>query len=120
MVGSDLRALVTAATGSGSLEGDDVLHGSGEHPVCGDLVEVDVRLDGAEILDMRWRARGCPATFAAAAAAAQVLPGSTVQGAAAALRGRLAELGDLAAHERHAEALLLRAVTAAASGGAGS
>ena len=114
MVGPQLRALVAGAPGSGSLVGDDVARGTGEHPVCGDVVELDLRFDGEEICELKWRAQGCPATYAVAAVAAQALPGTQLPEASTALRARLAALGDLAAHERHAEAMLLRALQAAA------
>lgn len=110
MVGPDLRALVAAAPGSGSLTGEDVAHGCSEHPVCGDVVELDIRLDGETIHELKWRAQGCPATYAVAAVAAQALPGASLCEAAGVLRQRLVALGDLAAHERHAEAMLLRAL----------
>jgi NifU-like protein involved in Fe-S cluster formation len=113
MVSPQLRALIAAASGAGALEGPAVGRGRGEHPVCGDAVEVDVRLQAGTIAELRWRAQGCPACFAVAAVAADVLPGAAPAAAADRLRAGLAERGDLAAVERHAEAMFLRALSAA-------
>jgi NifU-like protein involved in Fe-S cluster formation len=116
MVGERLRAVMLQADGAGELAGDGVRAGRAEHPVCGDRVELTVRASGRRIDDLRWRASGCPACMAVAATARGALVGRDAAEAAAALRRRLAELGDLAAHERHAEALLLRALAAALPG----
>jgi NifU-like protein involved in Fe-S cluster formation len=110
MVSPRLRALLLQNEGAGALAGAGVRTGQSEHPVCGDQVEVDVRVAGGVIEALRWRARGCPATQAVAAAAAGALLGCALDAAPQALRARLAELGDLAAHERHAEAMFLRAL----------
>ena len=64
-----LRALLLAAPGSGRLTGPEVLSGGATHPVCGDEVEVDLRVADERVRDYRWRASGCPATTATAAAA---------------------------------------------------
>lgn len=116
MVGPRLRELLTGAPGAGALTGPDVGRGRGEHPVCGDEVEVDVRLQQQRIVDLRWRVRGCPASFAVAAAAATAVIGGAPAAAPQALRERLRQLGDLAPYERHAEAVFLRALAAACAG----
>lgn len=118
MVGQQLRALIAEAPGSGALEGDDVGRGTAEHPVCGDRVEVDVRLATGTIAALRWRASGCPATWAVAGVAARTLGGVAPGDAGGALHRALALHGGLAVHERHAEAMFLRAL-AAAVGAAG-
>jgi nitrogen fixation NifU-like protein len=120
MVAPQLRALANAAAGQGALSGDAVGHGRAEHPVCGDEVEVDVRVQRGRIAELRWRARGCPATYAVAAVGALELDGAAVDGAAAALRRGLAARGDLAAAERHAEAMFVRALQAAIAQAPGS
>lgn len=120
MVAPQLRALATAAVGAGALTGESVGSGRGEHPVCGDEVEVDVRVGQGRIEDLRWRANGCPATFAVAAVAATVLVDTAIGDAPSRLREGLAARGDLGATERHAEAMFLRALQAAiARGGEG-
>lgn len=113
MVSPQLRQLSLAAVGVGELAGDAVRRGSAEHPVCGDHVELCVRVVEARIDDLRWRASGCPAAMAVAALAAKVLIGSPVAGAASVLHAAIDAHGGLAAHERHAEALIGRALAAA-------
>jgi NifU-like protein involved in Fe-S cluster formation len=72
-----------------------------------------VRLDGDRIAALAWSARACPASVAVAALAAKVLPGTAVPDAARTLAAGIAAHGGLARHERHAEAMLLRALAAA-------
>jgi len=117
MVGAALRDLLGASTRIGACTGVGVRTGNAGHPVCGDEVQLSVRLDAGRFVDVRWRATGCPASMAVAALAADVLVGVAVGAAADVLRQAIARHGGLAAAERHAEALVLRAV-AAASGGA--
>ena len=108
-----LRRVMSAAEGAGELTGDDVRRGKAEHPVCGDVVGIDVRLRDNVIEDLAWRARGCPACIAVAAAAPGALRGAAIADAPARLRERLTELGGLQPHERHAERLLLDALAGA-------
>lgn len=116
MVGDALRQVMLRATGMGELAGEGVAVGRASHPICGDEVELSVRVAAARLHDLRWRAAGCPATLAIAALAAETLVGSTVAGAPAALRAAIQSHGGLAAHERHAEGLFLRALAAAVGG----
>jgi NifU-like protein involved in Fe-S cluster formation len=120
MVGEALRAVLLAAEGAGLLEGGGVATGRADHPVCGDEVVLSVRLDGDRIAALRWQARACPAATAVAALAAKVLPGVQVVAAPATLRAAIGAHGGLAAHERHAEALLLRALAAAVAAHGGT
>ena len=120
MVGDALRRVMVAADGAGDLEGADVLAGAAEHPVCGDQVTVMLRLRAPGVIDeLRWQAQGCPACLAVAAAAPAALRGAPASEVAARLRARLAALGDLAAHERHAERLFVSAVSRALAGAGG-
>lgn len=118
MAGEALRRLAIEAPGAGALEGPDVRSGAASHPVCGDQLEVTVRLQAGRIEAMRWRASACPATLAVAAAAVDAVRGADAATLPAVVRARLAALGDLAPHERHAEQLLLRALRSAMGGGA--
>lgn len=113
MVSARLKQLLADAEFAGDLSGDDVRRGAADHPVCGDRVELSVRTAAGRIEAVRWRASGCPASMAVAALAARVLPGTEPARAAAALRSAIAAHGDLEAHERHAEALVARALAAA-------
>lgn len=110
MVSDALRARVIAATGAGGLQGPAVRTGSAEHPVCGDRLEVHVRLRDDRIAELGWLASACPATVAVAATAASALRDAAVADAPKVLRQSLAALGDLQPAERHAEALFLRAL----------
>lgn len=113
MVASRLREVMLEAALAGELEGDSVCQGSAEHPVCGDRVQLSVRFDGDIIADLRWLASGCPASMAVAALAARTLKGSAEPQWAESLRAAIDDHGGLAAHERHAEGLVLRALAAA-------
>ena len=95
--------------------GGTILTGSAEHPVCGDVVEVDVQLHGDAVRRLAWRAQGCPATMAVAAAAHGALVGQPLPRAADLLRQRLHALGGLGRAEQHALALFLDALHDAAS-----
>ncbi|MEZ5967315.1 MAG: iron-sulfur cluster assembly scaffold protein [Planctomycetota bacterium] len=105
MVNAALAELLRSAPGAGELSGVGVRVGRAEHPVCGDEVEVYLRLDGDVVTEFAWRARGCPACVAVAAAAHGVVAGATLADAAARVARRVAVLGGLAPHERHALAL---------------
>ena len=113
MVNARLREVLLRATGLGGLAAADARIGRAAHPVCGDEVELSVRLDGSTLAAVGWRAHACPATVAVATLAAEVLPGTSTDAAAEALRGALAAHGGLERHERHAEAIVLKALAAA-------
>lgn len=113
MVGPRWQALASRGEGVGELVGPDVVVGRAEHPVCGDVLELSLRVVAGVVTEARWRASGCPATVAVAALAAATLPGTALAAAAAALRQAVAGHGGLAATERHAEAMALRALAAA-------
>lgn len=115
MVAAALRTVMLAAEGRGALDGEGVHTGSAEHPVCGDLVQVDVRVQDGRLVGLAWRAQGCPASTAVCAAAT-ALKGERVDALPAALSARLHKLGGLAIHERHAERLFLDALRAALAG----
>ena len=114
MVADGLRAVLERGDGSGDLEGDGVAIGSAEHPVCGDHVQLGVRcdvVDGTRVVRaVRWRARGCPASMAVAALCAKVLSDVPVATVDEVVRSAIASHGGLARHERHAEAIALRAL----------
>jgi len=114
MVSDRLREVMLQAEGAGELLGDGVLRGAATHPVCGDEVQLTLRIADGCIHELRWQASGCPAAMAVAALAPRALIGSSLEQAGAKLHQALAVHGGLAAHERHAEGLLLRALAAAA------
>jgi len=114
MVSQRLRQVMLAAVGAGRLSGEGIARGCASHPICGDEVDLQLRFNGEQIAELAWQARGCPATMAVVALAGQVLPGQRLADAAQALGTALAAHGGLLAAERHAEALFLRALQAAA------
>ncbi len=113
MVSSSLRRAADEAVGAGRLEA--AATGHAEHPVCGDELSIDVSVADGRIEALAWRARGCPATLAVAGCLHDAWVGTLAEEAAAALAARLG--GGLAAHERHAEKLALRALDDALRGG---
>jgi NifU-like protein involved in Fe-S cluster formation len=113
MVSAPLKQVLLAAEGAGELEGADVQRGAAEHPVCGDRVELSLRTAAGRVVELRWRATGCPAAMAVAALAAKALAGTTAAAARSTLQAAIAAHGGLAPHERHAEALVARALAAA-------
>ena len=110
-----LRQVMLAADGCGELAGEGVRCGRAEHPICGDVVELQVRLQQGQVEDLAWRASGCVACMAVAAASWQALRGGAVRKASARLRDHLDGLGGLQPFERHAESLVLRAFEQAVS-----
>ena len=113
MVTPALRELLQCSDLVGECAGPDARTGSAEHGVCGDLVQLSVRCAAGQLLEVRWRAQGCPATLATAALAARTWTGAPIAGAEAALLTAIHAHGGLAMHERHAAALVLRALAAA-------
>ena len=110
---SSLRQVLVAGEGVGEFSGPGTGQGVADHPVCGDRVQLSVQRDGGTIRTVRWRAAGCPASMAVAALCAKVLVDVPVASAAETLRVAIAGHGGLEAHERHAEAMALRALAAA-------
>lgn len=113
MVGTGLRELLLRGEGVGVCDGPEARTGSAEHPVCGDVVQLSVRCRGDLVEQVRWRANGCPASMAVAALAAKVLVDVPRAEVPRLLREAIAAHGGLAAHERHAEAMVLKALAAA-------
>ncbi|MFO1030039.1 MAG: iron-sulfur cluster assembly scaffold protein [Planctomycetota bacterium] len=117
MVAESLRERARRGTGAGDCEGPDVVRGSAEHPVCGDRVELSLRVRDGVVQELRWRAAGCPAVFAVAALAAEALVAVPTARVADVLHEALAGHGGLASHERHAEAMVGRALRSALGNG---
>jgi len=87
--------------------------------ICGDLVRIDVRVEGATVADAGFAASGCGALTAAASACVQLVRGAPLLDAARlGSAGVAAELGGLSAGKLHAADLaadaLARALGAAA------
>jgi NifU-like protein involved in Fe-S cluster formation len=52
-----------------------------ENPVCGDILELTVKLDGNRIVDIRFRAKGCVPSMACGSAITEMAKGKTVEDA---------------------------------------
>lgn len=110
MVAEGLREVLERGVGVGELVGDDAASGFAEHAICGDQVQMSVRTAGAQLLEVRWRASGCPASMAIAALAAEVLREVPVADLDVVLRQAIAARGGLKRHEHHAEKMVLQAL----------
>ncbi len=113
-----LREVMLLGEGAGELGGTGVRTGAAEHPVCGDIIEVDCCLAEGRVLELAWRAQGCPATLAVAASASAALLGRRAQDAPGLLSQRIQQLGGLDLEELHAERLFLLALSRAVADGA--
>ncbi len=114
-----LRDVMLAGEGAGELHGPGVGTGEAEHPVCGDVVQVDCQVEEGRIQGLAWRAEGCPAVMAVAAAATAALRGRRANDAGGLLAGRLLTLGGLSAGEHHAERIFLLALSRAVAAAGG-
>lgn len=87
---------------SGTLEVFDISVKIG-NPVCGDTVEMDIRLDEAAVVDeVRYRAYGCSASLATASLLSEFIKGKNAVMLAAVSGEDIAILiGELAPRERH-------------------
>jgi nitrogen fixation NifU-like protein len=84
-----------------------------ENPVCGDVLELTLKLEGNRIVDIRFRAKGCVPSMACGSALAELAKGNTVA-AARELRREdlLRQVGGLPEASSHAAALAIDALTA--------
>ena len=81
------------------------------NPACGDVLDLSVLVKEQRIVDMRFRARGCSSSIAAASALVERVTGCDVEGAGHVQQRDLEELiGDLPALSRHAFDLALEAL----------
>ena len=88
--------------------------GEGGSPSCGDLVAIQVRVDGDVVVDAGFRASGCDATRAAARAACAALRGARMDDALRVSATSIeASLGGMRDDQRHAAAIVADAVAEA-------
>ena len=79
-----------------------------EHPVCGDVMKLAIKLADGHIAQVRYRTRGCVASIAAGSCLTEMIRGKTVNEAAALKREQLVEaLGGLPNASMHASHLAL-------------
>jgi nitrogen fixation NifU-like protein len=83
-----------------------------EHPVCGDIMSLAVKLSGDRIDEVRFRTRGCVASIAAGSCLTEMIAGKSLTEAKALKREQLVEaLGGLPNASIHATHLAMDALT---------
>ena len=79
-----------------------------EHPVCGDIMSLAVKLSQGKIDQVRYRTRGCVASIAAGSCLTEMIQGKSLAEAAALSREQLLEsLGGLPNASVHATHLAM-------------
>jgi nitrogen fixation NifU-like protein len=82
-----------------------------ENPVCGDILELSMKLDGDRIADIRFRAKGCVPAMACGSAITELAKGKTVEAARVITTEDLLEkVGGLPEASNHAGALAMDAL----------
>jgi nitrogen fixation protein NifU and related proteins len=82
-----------------------------EHPVCGDIMKLAIKVADGRIAQVRYRTRGCVASIAAGSCLTEMVEGKSLQEAAALQREQLVEaLGGLSNASVHASHLALDAL----------
>ena len=82
-----------------------------EHPVCGDIMKLAVKLSDGRIGEVRFRTRGCVAAIAAGSCLTEMIAGKSLSEAAALKREQLlAALGGLPNASVHATHLAMDAL----------
>jgi nitrogen fixation NifU-like protein len=94
----------------GELASPDAV-GEDENPICGDTLRLELGIRDGVIREVRWRARGCAPSIAAASVASEMLQGMTPAEARRLDRASLGDaLGGVPARKAHALALVLGAL----------
>lgn len=88
-----------------------------ENPVCGDILELTLRLEGNRIADIRFRAKGCVPTMACGSAITELAKGKTTDEARKISRQELLQkVGGVPEASSHASHLALEALAALLKG----
>jgi nitrogen fixation protein NifU and related proteins len=83
-----------------------------EHPVCGDIMTLAVKLSNGRIGEVRYRTRGCVAAIAAGSCLTEMIAGKSLREAAALKREQLVDaLDGLPNASIHATHLAMDALT---------
>ncbi len=110
MYSERLKQLVAELRHSGQLA-EATHRGRSENPVCGDVTSFELRVRDGQINGCRFRATGCVAAIAAAAALAEMCQDQCVRDCLLITREDLLEdLGPLPTHKIHAVDLALEAL----------
>ncbi|GAB4128921.1 MAG: hypothetical protein Kow001_23500 [Acidobacteriota bacterium] len=113
MYSPKVRELLASLEGRGGLS-HWTHRGRADNPVCGDVVEFELLCRSGRIEDCGYRADGCPAAIASAAAVRHLVVGRTAGEAEALSPALLLEfLGGLPAHKLHGIDVALDALRAA-------
>lgn len=84
-----------------------------ENPVCGDILELTLKLDGERIGDIRFRAKGCVPTMACGSAITELARGKNVEQARRIREEEVRQkVGGVPEASSHACALAVDALTA--------
>ena len=78
----------------GTLEGDDVALGRVGNPVCGDLMEIYIRVAGDRIADIRFQTFGCGSAVATSSMITELVKGMTLDEAIEVTRSDVADALD--------------------------
>ncbi len=79
-----------------------------EHPVCGDIMKLAIKLAGGQIDQVRFKTRGCVASIAAGSCLTEMIAGKSLAEARALHRDQLVEaLGGLENASIHASHLAM-------------
>jgi nitrogen fixation NifU-like protein len=88
-----------------------------ENPVCGDVLELTLKLEGNRIADIRFRAKGCVPTLACGSAITELAKGKTTDEARKISRQELLQrVGGVPEASSHASHLALEALAALLNG----
>ena len=110
MYSEHVRRLVAELPNSGPLE-DRTHFARVENPVCGDILELSLRIEDRKVMACRFRASGCPAAIAASAAVTILTEGLTIEVCRAIdVQELLDYLGGLPSHKIHGAELALEAL----------
>ncbi len=83
-----------------------------ENPVCGDILELTLKLEGKRIVEIRFRAKGCVPAMACGSAITELAKGKTVEEARRVSREELVrKVGGLPQASAHASHLAMDTLT---------
>ena len=85
-----------------------------ENPACGDILRLSLKIDGGEISQARFKAKGCVASIGCASALSELIAGKTLDDARAIGRNELMDaVGGLPQASTHAAQLAIDALAEA-------
>jgi len=86
------------------------------NPICGDILRLSLRLENGVVQEVRYKVRGCAASIAAGSALTELMAGRDLAGLAAIQKDDVERaVGGLSNESKHAAALCIDALTAAAA-----